>query len=148
MSHIQHLSLANYRSGCFLPADIAIRICDDESMFGEDYPNMKTHRFIFADVNEGDAQAISHEQAWQMLAVLQNAKENNQHVLVHCVAGISRSGAVAQFAIDYLGFDDGVSKVSHRAQWRLPNAGVVKALRSAYLGRVDYDAIFNATCVN
>jgi protein-tyrosine phosphatase len=103
---------------------------------------MQTHRFIFADANEGDAHAISHEQAQQLLAILQDAKENSHHVLVHCVAGISRSGAVAQFAIDYFGFDDVVSKVSHRAQWRLPNVGVVKALRSAYLGRVDYDAVF------
>jgi predicted protein tyrosine phosphatase len=144
MSHIQHVSLANYRSGHFLSADIAIRICDDESMFGEDYPNMQTHRFVFADVNEGDRCAIDCEQAQQILVILQAAKDNNQHVLVHCVAGISRSGAVAQFAIDYLGFDDVALKVLSPTSWRLPNASVLKALRRAYLGNVDYEAVFRS----
>jgi protein-tyrosine phosphatase len=72
------------------------------------------------------------------------AKQNNHAVLVHCVAGISRSGAVAQFAIDYLGFEDVMLKQHARNKkvWRLPNAGVLKALRLAYQGETDYDAIF------
>lgn len=40
--------------------------------------------------------------------------------------------------------NDVLSNLSRRPQWRLPNAGVVKALRSAYLGHIDYDEVFSS----
>ena len=91
---------------------------------------MLTHHFVFADANEDDEQAISSQQANELVHILQSAFAQQQDVLVHCVAGVSRSGAVAQFAIDYLGFSDG----NRSTDWRLPNATVLKALRTALLG--------------
>ena len=130
MPKIQHVSLEAYQQGKFIAADVAIRIVDDALLFGRDYPGMLTHHFVFADANEDDEQAISSQQANELVHILQSAFAQQQDVLVHCVAGVSRSGAVAQFAIDYLGFSDGNSSTD----WRLPNAAVLKALKTALLG--------------
>ena len=144
MPHIQHVSLADYQQGNFLPAQIAIRIADSQALFGEDKTGQVVYRFIFADVDEGRDDQITALQANDIVNILIDAKQKSHNVLVHCVAGISRSGAIAQFAIDYLGFDDVILNpyMRNNKVWRLPNAGVLKSLRFAYQGDTDYDAIF------
>ena len=130
MARIQHVSLNDYRQGRFLSAEIAIRIVDDVSLFGEDQPGMLTHRFVFSDVDECHVDAIQSAQAEQIIKILQSAQQANKHVLVHCVAGVSRSAAVAQFAIDFLDFEDG----NQPYDLRLPNSAVFSALKRALYG--------------
>lgn len=48
-------------------------------------------------IDDGDAKSIA--------SVLLSAKKNGQNVIVHCFAGVSRSGAIVQAAID-IGFKD------------------------------------------
>lgn len=142
MPTIQHISLADYQQQRHAPAQVAIRIADTNALFGVNHPDQMAHRFIFADANEGESGVILAEQADKIVAILQEAKANNHDVVVHCVAGISRSGAVAQFAIDYLGFEDYYA-ISGQKCTRIPNLAVSKALRLAYQGETDYDAIFS-----
>lgn len=130
MARIQHVSLNNYRQGKFLPADVAIRIVDDESLFDKDQPDMIIHRLVFSDVDEAHPEAITALQARQILEILKKAHQCEHNVLVHCVAGVSRSAAVAQFAIDYLGFEDG----NNRTDLRLPNSAVISSLKKALFG--------------
>ena len=49
--------------------------------------------------------AITDDQAVALVKILQNAKEKNQNVVVHCHAGICRSGAVCEVGI-MMGFAD------------------------------------------
>ena len=52
------------------------------------------------DAEDGDnfpeEAMISDEQAAQIVAILQDALDNSRNVLVHCHAGICRSGAVVE----------------------------------------------------
>lgn len=68
------------------------------------------HRFEFLDVEENDivddeAMKISDEQAKQLVALLQHALDNHMNVVVHCFAGICRSGAVCEIGV-MMGFND------------------------------------------
>jgi hypothetical protein len=47
----------------------------------------------------------SPDQAAQLAQLLQRALVNRMHVIVHCHAGVCRSGAVAEVGV-MLGFDD------------------------------------------
>jgi rhodanese-related sulfurtransferase len=48
---------------------------------------------------------VTDEQAQQLVTLLQHAKDNHMNVVVHCHAGVCRSGAVAEVGV-MLGFDD------------------------------------------
>ena len=68
------------------------------------------HRFEFLDVEEKDhvndeVMKISDEQAKQLVALLQHALDNKMNVVVHCYAGICRSGAVCEVGV-MMGFND------------------------------------------
>ena len=71
------------------------------------------HRFSFEDIDkkhiesnpEDKGKEISDEQAAEIVAILQRALENKSQVVVHCHAGICRSGAVAEVGI-MMGFSD------------------------------------------
>lgn len=76
------------------------------------------HNFEFLDVEEHDevleeAMKCSQEQANELVRLLQHALKNRMNVVVHCFAGICRSGAVAEVGV-MLGFDD-------VGRWRSPN---------------------------
>jgi protein-tyrosine phosphatase len=114
MARIQHVSLENYRLGHFFPADVVIRIVDESPLFGSDRSAMETHHFVFGDLDENQPGPIQSSQADQIVTILKIAQEAQQNVLVHYVAGVSRSGAVAQFAVDFLGFED----ANHQRNWR------------------------------
>jgi protein-tyrosine phosphatase len=76
------------------------------------------------DINPGFT-ACTADDAQKILEVLLKAKAENANVIVHCHAGVCRSGAVSQFAIDYLGFQDTES-------YRIPNLLVKQQLTQAY----------------
>jgi hypothetical protein len=68
------------------------------------------HNFEFLDIEENDfaleeAMRCSQEQANQLVALLQHALENRMNVVVHCTAGICRSGAVTEVGV-MMGFRD------------------------------------------
>lgn len=82
------------------------------------YQFSEVHQFDFLDIehdgmtNFGDGEmvdasefAITQEQADQLVDLLQHALKNNMNVLVHCHAGICRSGAVCEVGV-MLGFVD------------------------------------------
>jgi rhodanese-related sulfurtransferase len=68
------------------------------------------HQFEFLDVEADDEvddeeMRCSQAQADQLVHLLQHALENNMNVVVHCYAGICRSGAVCEVGV-MMGFDD------------------------------------------
>ena len=62
----------------------------------------EVHEFEFLDAEDEDGFPdeckISDEQAEQLVVLLNRAKENAMNVVVHCHAGICRSGAVVEVA--------------------------------------------------
>jgi predicted protein tyrosine phosphatase len=96
----------------------------------------EVYQFEFLDIeddgmtNMGDGEmtdlgefAITDTQAVQIAKLLVHAFESNMNVIVHCHAGIFRSGAVTEVAIQ-LGFEDTES-------FRCPNRLVKKKLLKA-----------------
>jgi predicted protein tyrosine phosphatase len=70
----------------------------------------EVHQFKFLDIERNDscidpAMKISDEQAEQLVALLQHALDKHMDVIVHCFAGICRSGAVCEIGV-MLGFQD------------------------------------------
>lgn len=91
------------------------------------------HNFEFLDVEKDDfvleeEMRCSEEQAAELARLLQHALENRMNVVVHCTAGICRSGAVTEIGV-MMGFED-------VGRWRSPNLLVkhrmMKALGWAY----------------
>lgn len=77
----------------------------------------------FDDVEDGPT-ACTDDQAAQIALALQQAKEKNMNVIVHCFAGLCRSGAVAEVGV-MLGFNP-----PDRVRWpnTLVKGKVLKAL--------------------
>ena len=69
------------------------------------YPFKNQLNFKFLDIEEESPVAISKQQANDIAQALIQARANKMNVIVHCVAGICRSGAVTECGI-ILGFDD------------------------------------------
>ena len=70
----------------------------------------EVHNFEFLDVEENDivleeAMKCSQEQANELVRLLQHALDNKMNVVVHCFAGICRSGAVCEVGV-MMGFND------------------------------------------
>lgn len=67
------------------------------------------HNFEFLDAEDADGfpdeAKISDEQAQELVRLLQHALANNMNVVVHCYAGLCRSGAVAEVGV-IMGFQD------------------------------------------
>lgn len=72
-----------------------------------DHPTPKwkfkeVHQFDFLDAEDGDGFdddfKITDEQATEIVRCLQHALDNSMNVVVHCHAGICRSGAVVEVA--------------------------------------------------
>jgi predicted protein tyrosine phosphatase len=86
------------------------------------------HNFEFLDIEEHDecleeAMRCSQEQANELVRLLQHALEHKMNVVVHCMAGVCRSGAVAEVGV-MLGFDD-------VGRWRSPNLLVKSRMMKA-----------------
>ncbi len=86
------------------------------------------HNFEFLDVEENDevldeAMRCSQEQANELVRLLQHALDNRMNVVVHCFAGICRSGAVCEVGV-MMGFND-------TERFRQPNLLVKKRMMKA-----------------
>jgi predicted protein tyrosine phosphatase len=85
------------------------------------------HDFEFLDAEDGDRfpeeVLISDAQAQEIVRLLQHAMTNNMNVVVHCTAGLCRSGAVAEVGV-MMGFGD-------TERTRIPNIRVKHKMMKA-----------------
>jgi hypothetical protein len=114
MPWIENVSLGDIPKGRHHNAgenSMLIQIVDPAMPFPTPMHKFKeTHQFEFLDVEEKDevleeAMRCSREQAAELVGLLQHALEKRMNVVVHCVAGVCRSGAVCEVGV-MLGFDD------------------------------------------
>lgn len=106
---IENVSLAAIQRGeHFLPGCNAmlIQIVDPDMEFPiPKYEFKEIHQFKFLDIEDEDELAIQSNQAHQIAKLLVKAKENRMNIIVHCHAGVCRSGAIAECGV-IIGFDD------------------------------------------
>lgn len=111
---IQNVSLSDIKKGFHIDAgfnSMLIQIVDPDMEFPEPRHQFReTHQFKFLDVEEKDqvldeVMRCSQEQANELVRLLQHAFENRMNVVVHCHAGVCRSGAVCEIGV-MLGFRD------------------------------------------
>jgi predicted protein tyrosine phosphatase len=86
------------------PNAMLIRIQDPATEFGLiKYPFKEVYEFEFLDAEDGDGFEdeckIQDNQAEAIIGLLQRAQEKAMNVVVHCHAGICRSGAVVEVAM-------------------------------------------------
>lgn len=113
MPYIQNVSLAAIQSGKHInPGNNAmcIQIVEPNMEFPTPYYTFASvHKYQFFDLEEadnyGNSGKITDEQAKSIVECLQYALANNMNVIVHCVMGICRSGAVCEVGT-ILGFED------------------------------------------
>lgn len=114
MPWIENVSLSDIPKGRHHDAGVnsmLIQIVDPDMEFPTPMHQFKeTHQFKFLDVEVSDqvldeAMRCSQQQADKLVQLLQHAWENRMNVVVHCHAGICRSGAVCEIGV-MLGFTD------------------------------------------
>lgn len=122
MPWIQNVALADISKGRHFDAkenSMLIQIVDPAMEFPIPKHQFKEiHQFEFLDIeedgltNDGDGTwtdmsefAITDSQAAELVRLLQHALANRMDVVVHCHAGVCRSGAVAEVGV-MMGFDD------------------------------------------
>ena len=67
---------------------------------------LETYQFNFSDVDTDDHEdAPTDEHASRLVEILDGALAAGRNVVVHCVAGLCRSGAVAEIGV-IMGFED------------------------------------------
>lgn len=114
MPWIQNVALGDIRRGHHIdpgPNAMLIQIVDPPGDFPTPlYKFKEVYQFQFLDVEEGDevleeAMRCSHDQAAELVGLLQRAFDNRMNVIVHCHAGVCRSGAVCEVGV-MMGFQD------------------------------------------
>lgn len=117
------------------PNAMLIQIMDPAEGFPTPLPIFEfkeIHQFEFLDAEDKDGFPdeckISDEQAAELVRLLEHARDKSMNVVVHCHAGICRSGAVVEVA-SMMGFTPG-------ERYRQPNLRVkhkmMKALGLTY----------------
>ena len=114
MPWIQNVSLDDVRKGFHIEPGInamLIQIVDPPGDFPVPKRQFKeVHQFQFLDVEKDDfvldeEMRCSQLQANELVRLLQHALDKHMNVIVHCVAGVCRSGAVCEVGV-MLGFQD------------------------------------------
>lgn len=110
------------------PNAVLIQIIEKDGTFLKPlYTFREVHQFHFDDIEDEDPlfykNGISKADASGIAQVLKTALENRSNVIVHCAAGICRSGAVARAAVEYGFIDTG--------KYRNPNLSVYREVRLA-----------------
>jgi predicted protein tyrosine phosphatase len=122
MPWIQNVALADIPRGHHIRIEensMLIQIVDPDMEFPTPKHGFKeVHKFKFLDIeedgltNDGNGNwtdmsefAITQEQADNLVELLQHALANRMDVVVHCHAGVCRSGAVAEVGV-MMGFND------------------------------------------
>ena len=111
---IQNVSLADIIKGFHINVghnSMLIQIVDPDMDFPIPKHQFKeTHQFKFLDLEKSDdcindKWKIQDEQAVELVRLLQHALDSKMDVVVHCHAGVCRSGAVCEVGV-MLGFRD------------------------------------------
>jgi len=109
---------------------IQIVDCDVPFPFPRHYFE-EIHKFQFADVESEKDEAWDHritaEQANKIIRIIRKAKEKKYNIIVHCFAGVKRSGAVVEAALK-MGYKD-------TNTYRKPNQYITKTLLFAILNQ-------------
>ena len=114
MPWIQNIGLGDIKKGFHIdpgPNAMLIQIVDPPGDFPTPkYAFKEVHQFQFLDIEAKDfvldeSMRCSQEQADDLVRLLQHALEHRMNVVVHCHAGVCRSGAVCEIGV-MLGFDD------------------------------------------
>jgi hypothetical protein len=112
---IQNCAASDIQSGLFYKDpgtnSMLISIADPGSWRPEAMPYFaERHDFEFLDIEKEDTVfdeecRVSDAQAAEIVRLLQHAIANDMNVIVHCFAGVCRSGAVAEVGV-MMGFED------------------------------------------
>lgn len=113
MPWIQNVSLADISKGHHVRVgenSMLIQIVDPAMQFPTPLHKFKEiAQFEFLDLEKddkfGEEFKITDTQAEKLVGLLQHALKHRMDVVVHCVAGVCRSGAVCEVGI-MMGFDD------------------------------------------
>ena len=113
MPFIQNTSMDSIRRGNHKHRKdntMLIQLVDPGHAFPEPAESFKEiHQFSFLDLEGSEGMdpelEISSDQAQQLVDLLNHALDQDMDVIVHCHAGICRSGAVAEVGV-IMGFDD------------------------------------------
>jgi predicted protein tyrosine phosphatase len=113
-----------------------IQIADPATFFPvpkHNFKMVKQFEFLDAEDEDGfpDEAKISDEQAFDIISLLKYALENHMNVVVHCHAGICRSGAVVEVA-SMMGF-------TPADRYRQPNVRVKTKLMKVMGWTYDYN---------
>ena len=110
---IQNVSMSDIRRGHHIDPGInamLIQIVDPCMEFPTPAHKFKeVHQFEFLDLERddkwGEEFKVTDDQAAELVRLLQHALDNHMDVIVHCVAGVCRSGAVCEVGV-MMGFQD------------------------------------------
>lgn len=121
---------------------LLIRIQDPATNFmPTKYTFKEVHTFEFLDAEDADGVVeeakISDEQAQKIVSLLQHALNNSMNVMVHCHAGICRSGAVTEVGV-MMGF-------TATDRFRQPNLRVKHKMMKALGWTYDADEKHSST---
>lgn len=114
MPWIQNVALADIPKGHHISAgenSMLIQIVDPDMEFPTPRHTFKeTHQFKFLDLEKTDSVIndkwkIQDEDAEKLVELLKHALDKRMNVVVHCHAGVCRSGAVAEVGV-MMGFRD------------------------------------------
>lgn len=110
MPIIQNVSLHAVVKGDHYKSNnaVLIQIVDPDMDFPTPASQFEeVYQFKFLDVEKTDLEygRITYDQAKELVAILQKALDANQDVIVHCVMGVCRSGAVAEIGT-MMGFSE------------------------------------------
>ena len=136
---IQNVSMSDIRQGFHIDPgfnSMLIQIVDPAYQFPTPkYQFRETHQFEFLDAerddNFPDEAKITDQQAQELVRLLQHAQQEKMNVIVHCHAGVCRSGAVCEVGV-MMGFRD-------TASFRSPNLLVKHRMMKALGWNYDED---------
>lgn len=131
MSWIQNISASDVVTGCHPAAgnnSMLIQITDPAGWIPKPYWRFhEVYHFEFLDAEDScgfpDETKIQDAQAAEIVKLLRYAVDSDINVVVHCMAGLCRSGAVAEVGI-MMGLDD-------TGKYRQPNVRVKTKLMRA-----------------
>lgn len=105
---IENVSRSDIRTGTHSdagPNSMLIQISDIISEHPAPLNAFKEiHQFNFEDIEEDEEWACTDAQAAELASLLRRAMNNQMNVIVHCHAGLCRSGAVVEAGI-FIGFN-------------------------------------------